>query len=78
MKDLKLSLELALGLEVNYVDNSADSGYEDDNYLNVNEEIDIFEGAYQKWDIYVEAEDLEKSFMSDDELITFLKDYLQA
>ena len=78
MKDLKLSLELELGLEVNYVNNSADSGYEDDNYLNVNSEIDIFEGAYQKWDIYVEAEDLEKSFMSDDDLITFLKDYLQV
>ncbi len=78
MKDLKLSLELALGLEVNYVDDYADSGYENDNYLNVNSEIDIFEGAYQKWDIYVEAEDLEKSFMSDDELITFLKDYLQV
>jgi len=75
MKDLKLKLE-ELGLEVNYVGED-NSGYEDDGYLNINEEIDIFEGAYQKWDIYIEEGDIEKSFMSDDELIMFLKDYIR-
>ena len=76
MKDLKLNLELELGLKVNYV-REDNSGYEDDGYLNINEEIDIFEGAYQKWDIYTEEGDIEKSFMSDDELIMFLKDYIR-
>ena len=76
MKDLKLNLELELGLKVNYVGED-NSGYEDDGYLNINEEIDIFEGAYQKWDIYIEEGDIEKSFMSDDELIMFLKDYIK-
>jgi len=76
MKDLKLNLELELGLEVNFVGDD-NSGYEDDVYLNVNDEIDIFEGAYQKWDIYIEEGDIEKSFMSDEELIMFLKDYIK-
>jgi hypothetical protein len=75
MEDLKLKLE-ELGLEVNYVGED-NSGYEDDGYLNINEEIDIFEGAYQKWDIYIEEGDIEKSFMSDGELIMFLKDYIK-
>jgi hypothetical protein len=75
MEDLKLKLE-ELGLEVNYVGED-NSGYEDDGYLNINGEIDIFEGAYQKWDIYIEEGDIEKSFMSDDELIMFLKDYIK-
>ena len=76
MKNLKLNLELELGLEVNLLLNE-DSGEENDFYLNVNEEIDIFEGAYQKWDIYIEEGDIEKSFMSDGELIMFLKDYIK-
>jgi hypothetical protein len=76
MKNLKLNLELELGLEVNLLLNE-DSGEENDFYLNVNEEIDIFEGAYQKWDIYIEEGDIEKSFMSDEELIIFLKDYIK-
>jgi hypothetical protein len=76
MKDLKLNLELELGLKVNYVGDD-NSGYEDDVYLNINDEIDIFEGAYQKWDIYIEEGDIEKSFMSDEELIMFLKDYIK-
>jgi len=75
MEDLKLKLE-ELGLEVNYVGED-NSGYEDDGYLNINEEIDIFERAYQKWDIYIEEGDIEKSFMSDGELIMFLKDYIK-
>jgi hypothetical protein len=77
MKNLKLNLELELGLEVNLLLNE-DSGEENDFYLNVNEEIDIFEGAYQKWDIYIEEGDIEKSFMSDEELIIFLKDYIKV
>jgi hypothetical protein len=76
MKNLKLNLELELGLEVNLLLNE-DSGEENDFYLNINEEIDIFEGAYQKWDIYIEEGDIEKSFMSDEELIIFLKDYIK-
>ena len=76
MKDLKLNLELELGLKVNYVKDD-NSGYEDDVYLNINNEIDIFEGAYQKWDICIEDGDIEKSFMSDEELIMFLKDYIK-
>jgi hypothetical protein len=76
MKNLKLNLELELGLEVNLLLNE-DSGEENDFYLNINEEIDIFEGAYQKWDIYIEEGDIEKSFMSDEELIMFLKDYIK-
>ena len=76
MKNLKLNLELELGLEVNLLLNE-DSGEENDFYLNVNEEIDIFEGAYQKWDIYIEEGDIEKSFMSEEELIMFLKDYIK-
>jgi hypothetical protein len=71
MKDLKLKLE-KLGLEVNYVKED-NSGYEDDFYLNINNKIDIFEGAYQKWDIYIEEEDIEKSFLNDEELIEFIK-----
>jgi hypothetical protein len=76
MKNLKLNLELELGLEVNLLLNE-DSGEENDFYLNINEEIDISEGAYQKWDIYIEEGDIEKSFMSDEELIMFLKDYIK-
>ena len=76
MKDLKLNLELELGLKVNYVKDD-NSGYEDDVYLNINNEIDIFEGAYQKWDICIEDGGIEKSFMSDEELIMFLKDYIK-
>ncbi len=76
MKELKLKLE-ELGLEVNYVDNSNESGCEDDFYLNINEEIDIFEGAYQKWDIYLAEDDIEKSFISDDELINYIREKLE-
>ena len=76
MENLKLNLELELGLEVNFIKDD-NSGYEDDVYLNFNNEIDIFEGAYQKWDIYIEEGDIEKSFMSDGELIMFLKDYIK-
>ena len=76
MENLKLNLELELGLKVNYIKDD-NSGYEDDVYLNINDEIDIFEGAYQKWDVIIEEGDIEKSFMSDEELIMFLKDYIK-
>jgi len=69
MKELKLKLE-KLGLKINCV-KETNSGYEDDNYLR-NIKIDIFRGAYQKWDIYIEKGDIEKSFMSDEDLIDFL------
>ena len=71
MKDLKIKLE-ELGFKVEWVldDNS---GYEDDFYLNINNKIDIFEGAYQKWDTYKEVGDVEKSFMNDEELIDYIK-----
>jgi len=73
MKELKEKLE-KLGLEVKWVldDNS---GYEDDYYLNVNNKIDIFEGAYQKWDTSIEEDNYkEKSFMNDEDLINYIKD----
>lgn len=70
MKDLKEKL-VKLGLVVKWVLNE-DSDYEDDFYLNVNG-IDIFEGAYQKWDTYKEEGDVEKSFMNDEELIDYIK-----
>ena len=71
MKDLKIKLE-ELGFKEEWVldDNS---GYEDDFYLNINNKIDIFEGAYQKWDTYKEVGDVEKSFMNDEELIDYIK-----
>lgn len=70
MKELKLKLE-ELGFKVKWVleDNS---GYEDDYYLNINNKIDVFEGAYQKWDTYKEEGDIEKSFINDEELINYL------
>ena len=70
MNELKEKL-VELGLVVKWVldDNS---GYEDDFFLNVNG-IDIFEGAYQKWDTYKEVGDVEKSFMNDEELIDYIK-----
>ena len=74
MKDLKvLKLKLEeLGFKGEWVldDNS---GYEEDFYLNINNKIDIFEGAYQKWDTCIEEENYkEKSFMDDESLIEFL------
>jgi hypothetical protein len=70
-EDLKIKLE-ELGFKVEWVleDNS---GYEDDYYyLNING-IDVFEGAYQKWDTCIEEEGyLEKSFMNDEDLINYL------
>ena len=70
MKDLKIKLE-ELGFKVKVLLNE-DGGYEDDYYLNINNEIDIFEGAYQKWDTYKEEEDMERSFMNDEDLIKYL------
>jgi hypothetical protein len=72
MKDLKEKLE-ELGLEVKVLLNE-DSGYEDDFYLNVNNKIDVMEGAYQKWDTYIEEEDKEVSFMNDEDLIEYIKE----
>lgn len=48
--------------------------YEDEFYLNINNKIDISEGAYQKWDTYIEEEDKEVSFLNDEELIKYIKD----
>jgi hypothetical protein len=70
MKDLKVKLE-ELGFKVKVLLNE-DSGYEDDFYLNINNKIDIMEGAYQKWDTYIEEEDKEVSFMEDKDLIEFI------
>jgi len=72
MKDLKEKLE-ELGLEVKVLLNE-DSGYEDDFYLNVTNKIDVMEGAYQKWDTYIEEEDKEVSFMNDEDLIKYIKE----
>jgi hypothetical protein len=81
MKQPKIELDLTpiteekleeLGLEVKVLLNE-DSGYEDDFYLNVNNKIDVMEGAYQKWDTYIEEEDKEVSFMNDEELIKYIK-----
>jgi hypothetical protein len=71
MKDLKEKLEKE-GLGVKWVLNE-DGGYEDDFYLEVNNKIDIFEGAYQKWDTYIEEGYKEMSFMNDEELISYIK-----
>jgi hypothetical protein len=71
MKDLKIKLE-ELGFEVELV--LDEECFEDENnyYLNING-IDIFEGAYQKWDTCIEEEGyLEKSFMNDEDLIKYL------
>jgi hypothetical protein len=38
--------------------------------------IYVSEGAYQKWDVYVEATDEEKSFQSNEELVGYLKSKL--
>jgi hypothetical protein len=38
--------------------------------------IYVSEGAYQKWDVYVEATDEEKSFQSTEELVGYLKSKL--
>ena len=70
MKDLKVKLE-ELGFKVKVLLNE-DSGYKDDFYLNINNKIDIMEGAYQKWDTYIEDEDKEVSFMEDKDLIEFI------
>jgi hypothetical protein len=70
MKDLKIKLE-ELGFKVKVLLNE-DSGYKDDFYLNINNKIDIMEGAYQKWDTYIEEEDKEVSFMEDKNLIEFI------
>jgi hypothetical protein len=70
MKDLKIKLE-ELGFEVEWVldEGCAD---EDNYYLNING-IDVFEGAYQKWDTCIEEEGyLERSFMNDEDLIKYL------
>jgi hypothetical protein len=32
------------------------------------------EGAYQKWDTYIEEEDKEVSFMNDEDLIKYIKE----
>jgi hypothetical protein len=70
MKDLKIKLE-ELGFKVEWVKDD-NSGEDDDYYLNVNG-IDIFDGAYQKWDTCIEEEGyLERSFMEDEELIKYL------
>jgi hypothetical protein len=73
MKDLKEKLEKE-GIEVKW-ELFLDGGYEDDLYLNVNNKIDIFEGAYQKWDTSIEEDNYkEKSFMNDEDLISYIKD----
>jgi hypothetical protein len=70
MKDLKIKLE-ELGFKVEWVKDD-NSGYEDDYFLNING-IDVFDGAYQKWDTCIEEEGyLERSFMEDEELIKYL------
>ena len=69
-KELKLKLE-ELGFKVNW-ELYEEGGYEDDFYIKVNNKIEIFEGAYLKWDIYIEEEDVERSFKEDKELIEFI------
>ena len=71
MKDLKEKLEKER-IEVKW-ELFLDGGYEDDFYLKVNNKIDIFEGAYQKWDTYIEEGYKEKSFMNDEDLISYIK-----
>ena len=70
MKDLKEKLE-ELGLEVKVLLSEDCEGEEF--YLNVNNKIDVMEGAYQKWDTYIEEEDKEVSFMNDEDLIEYIK-----
>ena len=72
MKDLKIKLE-ELGFEVELVLDEECFEDEDNYYLNVNG-IDVFEGAYQKWDTYIKKEDKEVSFMNDEELIKYIKE----
>ena len=71
MKDLKEKLE-ELGLEVKVL--LSEDCDEEEYYLKVNNKIDIFEGAYQKWDTYIEEGYKEKSFMNDEELINYIKE----
>jgi hypothetical protein len=69
-EDLKIKLE-GLGFKVEWVldEDCYDEGIY---YLNING-IDVFEGAYQKWDTCIEEEGyLEKSFMNDEDLINYL------
>jgi sugar-specific transcriptional regulator TrmB len=70
MKDLKEKLE-ELELEVKVLLSEDCDGEE--YYLNVNNKIDVMEGAYQKWDTYIEEEDKEVSFMNDEDLIEYIK-----
>jgi hypothetical protein len=70
MKDLKEKLE-ELGLEVKVLLSEDCDGEE--YYLKVNNKIDVMEGAYQKWDTYIEEEDKEVSFMNDEDLIEYIK-----
>ena len=71
MKDLKEKLE-ELELEVKVLLSEDCDGEE--YYLNVNNKIDVMEGAYQKWDTYIEEEDKEVSFMNDEDLIKYIKE----
>jgi hypothetical protein len=71
MKDLKEKLE-ELGLEVKVLLSEDCDGEE--YYLNINNKIDVMEGAYQKWDTYIEEEDKEVSFMNDEDLIKYIKE----
>ena len=70
MKDLKEKLE-ELELEVKVLLSEDCDGEE--YYLKVNNKIDVMEGAYQKWDTYIEEEDKEVSFMNDEDLIEYIK-----
>jgi hypothetical protein len=71
MKDLKEKLE-GLKLEVKVLLSEDCEGEEF--YLKVNNKIDVMEGAYQKWDTYIEEEDKEVSFMNDEDLIKYIKE----
>jgi len=71
MKDLKEKLE-ELGLEVKVL--LSEDCDEEEYYLKVNNKIDVMEGAYQKWDTYIEEEDKEVSFMNDEDLIEYIKE----
>jgi hypothetical protein len=71
MKDLKEKLE-ELELEVKVLLSEDCNGEE--YYLKVNNKIDVMEGAYQKWDTYIEEEDKEVSFMNDEDLIKYIKE----
>ncbi len=71
MKDLKEKLE-ELELEVKVLLSEDCDGEE--YYLKVNNKIDVMEGAYQKWDTYIEEEDKEVSFMNDEDLIKYIKE----